>query len=76
MATVSIASLNALVNYARMTIDSDIFLIFSSDRIALALLEEEVFQNKNGFVAIIAESKNYLSIESAIDEIYNQISAQ
>jgi len=76
MTTVSIASLNALVNYARMTIDSDIFLIFSSDRIALALLEEEVFQNKNGFVAIIAESKNYLSIESAIDEIYNQISAQ
>jgi len=76
MTTVSIASPNALVNYARMTIDSDIFLIFSSDRIALALLEEEVFQNKNGFVAIIAESKNYLSIESAIDEIYNQISAQ
>lgn len=73
MNDISTANLNALVNYARMTVDSDIFLIFSPDYLALALLEDEVLERKSNFISIIAESKNYLSLELAIDEIYSKI---
>ena len=74
MNDISTTNLNALVNYARMTIDSEIFLLFSPDYLALALLENEVLEKKSGFITILAESKNYLSLEEAIDEIYSKIS--
>lgn len=74
MNTQSISILNGLVNFARLTIDSEIFLIISPNYLALAILEEEVIEKKCGFVNIVAESKNFLSIEAAIDELYLKIS--
>ena len=73
MNTQSISILNGLVNFARLTIDSEIFLIISPNYLALAILEE-VIEKKCGFVNIVAESKNFLSIEAAIDELYLKIS--
>ena len=72
--SITTKNLNALVNYARLTIGSEIFLIYSPEYLALAILEEDVLANKCGFVNIIAASKNFLSLEIAIDEIYEQIS--